>query len=138
MRPLWKEGSGFRRLGCRQGPTAAGGKQTPLGYLGYARDARHARHARQRTLPGVARGCTPPARGAGPYADVASLRLETPPTRPGWELGTKPCKSPRCTVSPTRHFAGWSPWRSHDPSRGNGHDAPGVGQRWPATADPLR
>ena len=47
--------------------------------------------------------------GEGPHVDLAALRLETPHTRPGLELGTKPCKCPRCTVSPTRHLLGCYP-----------------------------
>ena len=67
-------------------------------------------------------------RGGGALRVRGSSAPGNPTHKPGWELGTKPCKCPRCTVSPTRHFAGWSPWRRQDPSRGNGHDTPVVGQ----------
>lgn len=86
MRPLWTEGSGFCRPSCHEGPTAAAGKHTSPGYvLRGLRTSRTSMHVSRRGTRLQALSA-----GAGPYAHVAALRLETPPTNLAGSWGQNP------------------------------------------------
>lgn len=48
-------------------------------------------------------------RGGGALRVRGSSAPGNPTHKPGWELGTKPCKCPRCTVSPPGTLLGGHP-----------------------------
>lgn len=80
------EGSGFCRPSCHEGPTAAAGKHTSPGYvLRGLRTSRTSMHVSPRGTRLQALSA-----GAGPYAYVAALRLETPPTNLAGSWGQNP------------------------------------------------